>query len=147
MFWSQQRRTVLQDLQGGGGHLCQSALLAASSVNISRVNSQVARSSQFGNLKSSLVLQRKLRIVYLSDNIENFSIQTFWIFSNDRKFTLPPELLEARRVPQDLSDDNYCGEKIGFVQHLNSTKRLVPYCTDILFTCSKCRIIIIIMHS
>ena len=49
--------------------------------------------------------------------------QIFW--QHDVKFTLPPAILEKKQsltVPVD-SDENDEGEKIGFVQHLSSTKR------------------------
>ena len=46
--------------------------------------------------------------------------QIFW--QHDVKFTLPEILHTKQTVPVDSDEDDE-GEKIGFVQHLSSTKR------------------------
>ena len=70
------------------------------------------------------------KLCYTRDNNLTAS-QIFW--QHDVKFTLPPEIFQTKLTVAVDSDEEDEGEKIGFVQHLSSTKRFNLNVTEIIF--------------
>ena len=106
MFWTGHWRAVLQALLQG--------------ILRQQYHSQSGRVSTQEKYFQRFWYQKKY---FWSKNIFPllWFLQLFW--QHDVKFTLPPEIQEKRQTVEEDSDENDEGEKIGFVQHLSSTKR------------------------